>query len=183
MSEQKLYIATTIGEAHEERVCQYIDTFDRDKSFDTLKTVPKNRLHVTLAFLGYMERAQGERILARAAGVAPFDAFVGEPQAFGGRVLFLRVYGSGLIVLNRIFANAYREVTGRNLQGAGPSFTPHVAIAKSPGREENTFDVGFGLKALQDSPAMEFTVKKVGLYCKSELLAEVSLEGIHASAF
>jgi hypothetical protein len=105
-------------------------------------------------------------------------------MSFGARVLILRAYGSGLLVLNRRHGEQYAARVGRSL-APGQKYVPHLALAKATSGSGSWNDVNLGISSLQNSPMMPFQVTKVGLYHKSDLVAEVELKGLadfgHAS--
>lgn len=173
---EKLYCAVKIGRAHEEKVVEYLEKFKERGVFERLECVEPKRLHVTTAFLGEIPQAQAEAVLKSAEGLAPFDCFLGEAMSFGSKVLILRAYGSGLLVLNRRHKDAYWGQTGRNLSG-GQKYVPHLTLAKHDGAGSWN-DVNAGVADLQNSPMMPFTVSAVGLYHKADLVAEVKLKGM-----
>lgn len=170
----KLYCAVKIGEENEKRVRGYLEHFAKFGGFSCLELAKPDRLHVTTRFLGEIPEAQAQTILESASVVAPFDAFLGEPGSFGDRVLYLRAYGSGLTMVNRVQSYAFRLQLGR---GGYEDYKGHLAIAKAPGREGSAFEVTAGINTLSHTPMMPFRVERVGLYHKSELLSEVKLEG------
>lgn len=178
MEARKFYAAVKIGTTAEEKVKEYLENFDNLKAFEALETTPRDRIHVTVLYLGEIPEAQAIEIVEEAAHAACFDAFVGEAMSFGNHALILRVYGSGLMVLHRNLSAKYQEVTGKLYRGFD-KYVPHVTIAKRDGvRAGAAGDIQLGLASLINSPMMPFTVSSVGLYHKSELVHEVKLLGV-----
>lgn len=179
MDARKLYIGFKLPADHEETIRGYLENFKDLKAFEVLETVDPERLHVTLLFLGdKMPEAQALRITESARNFAPFDGFVGEPMSFGALVLILRVYGSGLLVLNRRLKEAAARELGKPYQSDYTKYVPHVTLAKNEARNRDaSHDIRLGESSLVNSPMMPFTVDRIGLYHKAELLHEVRLVG------
>lgn len=175
-SDRKLYLAVKIGPKHEERLTEQVEYLKNTKFFDVLEVVDPKRFHVTTAFLGEVDEKVALDVLYWAQTMAPFDCFLGEPMTFGPKVGVLRAYGSGLTVMNRLQGERFMTLTGRNLSN-GYKYVPHITIAKAEGGGGSWADANAFVRKFQDSPMMEFHVDRVGLYHKSELLAEARLEG------
>lgn len=99
-----------------------------------VRWIPRERMHVTLAFLGEVPARRVEPLsirLARAAAQAqPLRLRVGGAGRFGDRVLYARMRGD-LPALSRLAQSVSAAALHSGLEVSARPFEPHITLARS----------------------------------------------------
>ncbi len=169
-----LYLGFKLNEVMTDLVKQVI--MSNCVELPPLVPVPLDRIHVTTLFLGNVDVATGKDILVKSCQEArSFAVHVSGAGDFGGKTLYLKVkpYDNQLVEIRTRQYNEFFRQTGR--KAWPPAYIPHVTLAKAEGRDMAVDQIRECLSRLSGLDLGLSQVTAMGLYCKSELLAEVGL--------
>lgn len=173
----KLYIAAKLAPAPERMISEAIDKYCVNRA--PLVPTPRDRIHITTLFLGECSLELGRDLLMMAKTVQPFMIDLGPVAAFQPRVVYLEVGGqtTHLTCLHQSTALGYKTAMGQFPPGFKDwsSYTPHVTLAKVEGRETAKFQIEDIIRDMGEFYPGISWVRSIGLYHKSELLAEEKL--------
>jgi len=170
----RLFVAVDLDEAMRRRMAirmaqlrQLLITMNRDLAY-VANWVPADKLHVTLQFLGEVER---ERLPALRAGLAPAIPIAPFPMTFGRpgvypagpqpRVIWLGL-AEGRDGLDRLYAELGRRLEAQGFAIDERPFSAHLTLARL--KWPANLDVGALVGTVETEPAPPVLVDHVTLY-------------------
>ncbi len=125
----RLFVAVDIPDGILDRVCEAAKSLEGPN----VKIIPRENLHITLAFLGEMKQEDAEKVLAglkfekgdvtlKGAGVFPNPEFV--------RIAWVGVEGAGMKRNANVMIKAFRIEEGREAK-------LHLTVARIQGKTDN----------------------------------------------